>query len=167
MLACSDSPADVGSTTTALISVTPASGAAAVSTSSVIEIRFGQPVDAGGTALIALQIGDCPGPIVAGTWSSAEGGTVLRFQPTGALEPGTLYTIHVGGGMRDSAGAQIDLEENGEALGGVWITQAQVMGMTAMGMIDLGTGAMVSHAGAGWRHPNGFFGLGFAFTTAG
>ena len=52
------------------------------------------------------------------------------------------------------------METHGPGLGGMWVTQAMVMGMNTMGM-----GSMVSHAGPGWRHGNGFFGLAFEFTT--
>ena len=159
LLACSDSPADVG--TTALLSVIPADGAADVSVQPVIEIRFDAPLASGATMLVALQLGDCPGPVVAGTWSLSPDGRVLSFAPAQPLHAGTRYSIHLGGGMTDAGGDVVDIG-SGPGLGGMWVTEMMVMGMGGMGM-----GGMPAHAGPGWRGPNGFYGLAFAFATGG
>jgi hypothetical protein len=161
-LACSDEAVEPELASTALMSVTPVDGAVDVDTNPTIEVRFDHPVVAGANALIALQLGDCPGPVVMGMWSPSSEGRVLRFEPTRPLEPGMRYTVHVGGGITDVNGNQVDLETHGPSLGGMWVTQAMVMGMGSMGM-----GSMVSHAGPGWLHPNGFYGLAFDFTTGG
>jgi len=163
-LACSDSPTSVGAT--ALLSVTPSDGDAGVGTRPTIDVRFGRPLASGAAALIALQVGDCPGPVVDGMWSRSADGSVLSFVPTEALDPGVRYTIHLGGGMTDADGALVDLEQNGSALGGMWVTESMVMGMNSMGMTT-GMGSMVSHSGPGWRNPNGYYGLAFDFTTGG
>jgi hypothetical protein len=159
-VACSESPADSNTTPSVLLSVTPAHGTADVTTTPTIEVRFDRPVAAGAAMLIALQVGDCPGPVVSGTWSRSTDGTALHFHPMDDLSPGTRYSIHVGGGMTDEDGNPIDMETHGPGLGGMWVTESMVMGMNGMGM-----GSMVSHAGAGWRHANGFYGLAFGFTT--
>jgi hypothetical protein len=158
LLACSDSPSEVA--TSVLVSVTPADGAVDLGTAPTIEVLFDGPVAPGATMVIALQRGDCPGPVVEGTWSRSADGRTLRFAPMSALEPGTRYTIHVGGGMTDPNGSRVDLETHGPGLGGMWVTETMVMGMGSMGM------GMLSHSGPGWRHANGFYGLAFDFTTA-
>lgn len=162
LAACSDSPVQVG--VSQLLSVTPLDGAMDVGTNPTIEVRFSQPLAPGAEMLIALQLGACPGPVVAGTWSRSPDGRVLSFRPMSALDPGTHYTIHLGGGITDGGGKRIDMETHGPGLGGMWVTEAMVMGMNGMGM---GMGSMVSHSGPGWRHSNGFYGLAFDFTTAG
>ena len=158
--ACSDTPTAVE--TAALMSVAPADGMSNISTNPTIEVRFDAPVAQTATTLIALQMGDCPGPVVSGTWSRSAEGTVLSFMPMHPLDPGTRYTIHLGGGITSKDGTSVDMETHGPGLGGMWVTQAMVMGMNNMGM---GMASMVSHAGPGWRHANGFFGLAFDFTT--
>ena len=160
VLACSDSPTEVG--TTVLLSVTPMDGATDVGTTPAIEVRFDRPVPPGTAELFALQLGDCPGPVVPGFWGESPDRRVFTFLPMAPLEPGTRYTIHVGGGIPDGDGALVDLEMNGPALGGMWVTESMVLGMNGMGM-----GSMVSHSGPGWRGPNGFYGLAFDFTTSG
>ena len=158
MSGCSDSPVVVG--TTALVAVAPADGSTGVATTPRIEVRFDGPLASGAEALIALQVGDCPGPVVAGTWSASPDNRTLAFAPASPLHPGMRYTIHVGGGMGDADGALVDLETHGPGLGGMWVTEATVLGMGGMGM-----GGMPAHAGPGWRGANGFFGLAFEFTT--
>jgi hypothetical protein len=133
-LACSDDATEPRLASTALMSVTPVDGAVEVGTSPTIEVRFDHPLMAGANALTALQLGDCPGPVVMGIWSLSSDGRVLRFEPTEPLEPGMRYTIHVGGGITDVSGNQADLEMHGPSLGGMWVTQAMVMGMGSMGM---------------------------------
>lgn len=146
--------------TTALVGVFPSAGAASVEAGSQIEVRFDSPIAPGAGHPIALQVGDCPGPVVAGTWSRTSDGMGLRFTPTQPLVPSTRYTIHVGGGLTDADGAIIDLELNGPTLGGDWVTLDMVMGMATMGM-SMGQ----SHNGPEWRDPTGTYGLAFAFTT--
>ena len=161
-LACSDSPTvEVPSTPPALLSVSPADGMTDVATDAAIEVRFDGPVAPNATMLVALQVGDCPGPVVSGMWSRSADGTLLSFTPMQPLQHGMRYTIHLGGGMTGANGAGVDIETHGPGLGGMWVTQSMVMGMNNMGM---GMG-MVSHMGPGWQHANGFYGLAFEFTT--
>ena len=155
LAACSESPADVGSTS--LLTVAPSPGAVSVEVDTRIEVRFDAPIAAFGGP-IALQVGDCPGPVVAGTWSRMADGMGLDFTPDQPLDPSTRYTVHVGGGMTDAEGATVDLERHGLGLGGTWVTLEMVMGMPGMGMGPL-------HGGPEWLYPNGMYGLAFAFTT--
>ena len=133
LAACSAStPVEVGST--ALLTTVPVAGAAGVDVNAQIEVRFDSPIAPGAGHPIALQVGDCPGPVVAGTWSRTADGMGLRFTPTQPLDPSTRYTIHVGGGVTDADGGIINLDLNGPALGGTWVTLEMVMGMLSMGM---------------------------------
>ena len=156
--ACSGTPVEAGST--ALLAVIPAVGAVGVDVDAQIEVRFDSPIAPGAAHPIALQVGDCPGPVVAGTWSRTADGMGLRFAPTQPLDPSTQYTIHVGGGLTDVDGAVIDLDLHGPALGGTWVTLDMVMGMSSIGM-----GMGQSHSGPEWLYLNGMYGLAFAFTT--
>ena len=156
--ACSDTPVEVGST--ALLAVIPAVGAVGVDVDAQIEVRFDSPIAAEAAHPIALQVGDCPGPVVAGTWSRTADGMGLRFAPTQPFDPSTQYTIHVGGGLTDVHGAVIDLDLHGPALGGTWVTLDMVMGMNSMGM-----GMGPPHSGPEWLYLNGMYGLAFAFMT--
>ena len=157
LAACSTSTSvEVGST--ALLTTNPAAGTAGVDVKAQIEVRFDSPIAPGAGHPIALQVGDCPGPVVAGTWSRTADGMGLRFTSTQPLDPSTRYTIHVGGGLTDADGAIINLDLNGLALGGTWVTLDMVMGMTGMGMGQ-------SHSGPDWLYLNGMYGLAFGFNT--
>jgi len=155
--ACTGTPTQVGST--ALLTVVPTAGAINVGINATIEVRFDKPVSAGAMEPIALQIGDCPGPVVEGLWARTADGLGLRFAPLHPLDPWTQYTIHVGGGVTGEEGAIVDLELHGPVLGGIWVTREMVMGMTGMGMSQ-------THSGQEWLYaPNGMYGLAFVFTT--
>lgn len=152
------SPLEPGST--ALVTTLPAAGATSVEVSTRIEVRFDAPLAPGIAHPIALQVGECPGPVVAGTWTLSADGMGLTFTSTQPLHPSTLYTIHVGGGVTDADAARTNLELHGRDLGGMWVTLDMVMGMTSMGM---GMGPL--HSGPEWRGSNGMYGLAFGFTT--
>ena len=158
LAACSGTPVEVRST--ALLAVVPAVGAVGADVNAQIEVRFDSPVAPGAAQPIALQVGDCPGPVVAGTWSLSADGMGLGFAPTQPLDPSTRYTIHVGGGLTDADGAIIDLDLHGPALGGTWVTLDMVLGMSSLSM-----GMGPSHSGPEWLYLNGMYGLAFAFTT--
>jgi hypothetical protein len=106
---------------------------------------------------VDLHMGDLSGPLVpmGCAWSANQ--TTLVCTPLSPLQPGTRYTIHVGGGMVDANGQVIDMDTYGPALGGQWV-QGGMMGAghggTAWGMM-----------GAGWHHSNGAYGMAFTFTT--
>ena len=161
-MGCQETSTQVG--LTSLLFVSPTAEATLVSVLDVIEVGFDAPVAAGVMHPIALQVGDCPGPVVPGTWTRSPDGMALRFSPTVPLSPGTRYSIHVGGGITDTQGAVVDLERHGLAEGGSWVTQAMVMGMPSTGM-GMGMGSTL-HSGPEWRYPNGQYGLSFSFTTA-
>jgi hypothetical protein len=83
----------------------------------------------------------------------------MTCTPNIPLSARTAYTLHVGAGMRDSAGRAIDMAQYGGAMGGQWITGA-MMGPSHAG----GSWGMMGGNGQG---TNGSYGMAFPFTTAG
>ena len=151
---CSDD-ANVGTDpegdVTALLSVTPQGGSTNVDPGSTVSVEFSGPMQDGMEMYAAMHQGDVTGPEVAGTWTWNGDHTRLGFSPTGPLIPETQYTLHVGGGMMDQAGHEIDLETHGQGMGGAWATGDMMGGGP--------------HMGAGWEHSNGSFGMVFGFST--
>ena len=142
---------------TMLLSVTPPGGAGGVAPESAMVLRFSGPMGSGMEPLVDLHQGGLDGPVVATRCSLSADRTTLTCTPGAPLSARTAYTLHVGAGMRDSAGGSIDMGQYGGAMGGQWI-----MG----GMMG------PSHAGAPWgmmgadrRGTNGSYGMAFQFTT--
>ena len=69
------------------------------------------------------------------------------------------YTLHVGGGMQDEHGHQMNFGQHGHGMGGNWVEEH---------MFGPGGGMMGghNHMGDGWQHQNGMYGMTFSFTTA-
>lgn len=161
----SDTPLEPEVGSTALLSVVPQGGSADVDRFAPVVAEFDHPVMEGMEDYALLHEGDVTGPEVAGSWIFSTDRMVLTFTPASALAPSTRYTIHLGGGMMDADGEQVDLGTHGDHMGGAWATP----GMMGGGMMDGGPmgGAMgEQHMGEGWEHPtNGSFGMVFSFTT--
>lgn len=144
---------------TALLSVAPAGGSSGVAVNEPVVVRFDHPMHEHATDLAAVHEGDVKGPVVSGTWTMEENGTVMRFVPDEQWSAATTYTVHLGGGMRDAGGHMVDFESHGTSMGGMWADG----GMMGGGMM----GGDHPHMGGGWEHANGSYGMTFAFTTAG
>ena len=142
-----------------LLSVSPEGGAAAVAVDAPVVVTFDHAMHEHTADHAAVHEGGVGGPVVAGSWMMEEGGTVLRFTPGQPWKPGTGYTVHLGGGMRDAEGHMVDFESHGMGMGGVW-ADAPMMGGGMMG-------GQHPHMGEGWQHRNGSYGMVFSFTTAG
>jgi hypothetical protein len=123
-----------------------------------LEFHWGTAMGAGMEQFVDLHMGDLSGSVVpmSCAWSGDQ--TTLVCTPSSPLQPGTQYTVHLGGGMVDVNGQLIDMDMYGLGFGGQWI-QGGMMGTghggTAWGMM-----------GGGWRHSNGAYGMAFTFTTA-
>ncbi len=149
-------PVEVGMSPT-FMSVSPGGGAMGVPVGSPLELHWGAPMRVGMEQYVDLHMGDLSGPVVpmGCAWSANQ--TTLVCTPSSPLQPGTQYTIHVGGGMVDANGQVIDMDTYGAGLGGQWV-QGGMMGAghggTAWGMM-----------GAGWHDSNGAYGMAFTFTT--
>ncbi len=142
----------------ALVSVDPPGGATGVPVTTPISFRFSVPMMSGMEQLVDLHVGDLAGPVVPMTCGWSAQLTTLTCTPTIPLEPGTLHTVHMGGGMTDANGQYVDMWQHGAGMGGWWATGWMMGGSHA-------TDAW-NHMGSGWLHPNGSFGMGFSFTTA-
>lgn len=135
-----------------------------------VVVAFDGPLMEGMEGFAMLHRGEVTGPEVPGDWTASPDRTALTFTPAAALEPGTLYTVHLGGGMMDEDGRHADLAAHGLQMGGDWATDEMMGG----GVMDQGSmmgrgmgGAMgAAHMGQGWQHPeNGSYGMVFSFTT--
>ncbi|HET7038577.1 MAG TPA: Ig-like domain-containing protein [Gemmatimonadales bacterium] len=137
---------------TIVSSIIPSGGATDVDPSSPVTVMFSGPMQAGMEAYMALHLGAVAGPAVPGAWAWSDGLTRLTFTPADPLEAGTMYVLHMGGGMMDADGDMLDFGHCGDAHGGQWATG---------GMMG-GNGGMM---GSGWQHTNGSYGMVFSFTT--
>ena len=155
LTACSEDPT-APALTARVISVVPTGGATDVDPSAPIVVTFSHPMRSGMEQYAAVHEGDVTGPVVSGSWEWSTDRTVLTFTPVQPLMAQTQYTLHLGGGMRDSGGGFVDYGPCVGQYGGQWATQ----GMMGGGMMG---GNMV---GEGWRHPNGTYGMVFTFTTS-
>ncbi|MGD2067172.1 MAG: Ig-like domain-containing protein [Gemmatimonadota bacterium] len=168
--ACSggDSPAAPGaSETTALLSIVPTGGATDVDPPATVVVGFDHPMMPGMEAYALLHRGDVTGPEVPGAWRLSDDLRTLTFTPASLLQPGTTYTIHLGGGMMDADGRHVDFDAHGDRMGGVWASPA-MMGRGMMGSGMMGGAVGDRHMGPGWQHPtNGSYGMVFTFTTRG
>ncbi|HEY5545921.1 MAG TPA: Ig-like domain-containing protein [Gemmatimonadaceae bacterium] len=147
---------------TVVLSVTPASNATGVSTSSPITITFSHPMTAGMELLVALHEGTIVGPPVPGSFSWSSDRTSLTFVPAENLRPGTTYVLHLSPNLQDDTGRGIDFAGCAQRVGG----QSVSPGMMTGGMMGGGSGAGMM--GPGWQAGAGTWGYGmsFTFTTA-
>src|ERR1051326_7987902 len=83
-------------------------------------------------------------PVVSctATWSSDS--MTLTLTPMAPLVHGTMYSLHVGGGMRDADGQIIDMSQYGPMMGGDWADGGM---MTGGGMMNPSHDEM----GPGWQ----------------
>ena len=146
---------------TSLIAITPAGGSSAVATGVVVTVSFNHTMPPGMGSYVTLHKGDVTGTLVPCTVSWATDSLSMTLTPNAPLDTATLYTIHMGGGMRDASGNPVDLSANG-MMGGQWATGSMMNGTGMMG----GGGPMSGQEmGPGWAGTNGMYGMVFAFTT--
>jgi hypothetical protein len=143
--------------TASIISVVPGGGATGVDRNAPIVVVFSHAMQAGMERYEALHEGTLTGPTVPGVREWWPDRTRLKFTPAEPLQPATQYTLHLGGGMRAADGGFVDYGACPEQHGGRWATRP------SRGSGMMGGGEMM---GAGWRHPNGSYGMVFTFTTA-
>lgn len=147
---------------TALSSVSPSGGSSGVSTGASITIQFNHAMMTGMQAYITLHEGDVTGPLVPCTITWSADSATITLTPTAPLKPATMYTVHMGGSMRDANGYPVNLTANG-MMGGQWATGSMMNGGGMMG----GGGPMSGQEmGQDWAGSNGMYGMIFTFTTA-
>jgi hypothetical protein len=147
---------------TVVLSVTPASNATGVSTSSPITITFSHPMMVGMELLVTLHEGIILGTPVQGSLSWSSHRTTLTFVPAENLKSGTTYVLHLSPNLRDDTGQGIDFAGCAQRVGG----QSVAPGMMTGGMMGGGNGTGMM--GPGWQAGAGTWGYGmtFTFTTA-
>lgn len=152
--ACSSSTAP--SAGAAVTSVAPLGGATGVSTSGSITMMFSDTMMAGMEAYMSLHRDSLRGPVVAMTahWSSDH--RTLTMTPNASLAPGTMYYIHMGGGMKDISGTSINYGAC-PGMGGQSATSTMMGGMM---------GGMSGEMSGDWMGTDGNYGMVFGFTTA-
>lgn len=156
LLACGRDvhPTDPGaSAPVELLSVSPAGGAAGVSITMPMTMRFSAPMASGMERYVLVHEGSLTGPVVAGRWSWSEDRRTLTFTPDAPLKARTTYYVHMGGAMRAANGAPLDA---GSCAG---LGARPVTG----GMMQGPGGGMM---GPGWQGGDGGYGMVFTFTTA-
>ena len=158
LAACSTS-ATAPAARTSLISVAPTGGSTAVSPSTVVTMTFDHAMMPGMQAYADLHTGSITGPVVSCVASWSSDSTTLTLTPMTPLAHGTMYTLHMGGGMTDAAGHVIDMSQYGPMVGGMWVDSGM---MTGGGMMNSGHDEM----GPGWQGTNGMYGMFFGFTTS-
>lgn len=146
---------------TSLFTINPAGGATAVNTSAVVTVGFTHAMPPGMATYVTLHKGDVTGALVSCTVSWSTDSMSMTLTPVASLDSTTMYTIHMGGGMRDARGDPVDLSANG-MMGGQWATGSM---MTGSGMMGGGGPMSGQEMGTGWTGTNGMYGMVFTFTT--
>jgi hypothetical protein len=135
-----------------LMSVSPRGGAASVTLSADIVLTFNQGMMAGMEQFMALHQGGVTGPTTGMTCNWSDGQRTLTCHPGQPLAAGTRYTVHVGGGMMNSSGQPIGMDQYGMGMGGQRVTGGMMGGQAGM-------------MGSGWMQADGSYGMMFEFTT--
>ena len=155
-------PSGSGAAAAALESVSPAGGAAGVSTASAIVVRFDEAMAPAMQGYVTLHQGGVTDSLVPCSKAWSPDSLTLTMTPMAMLHDSSQYTIHVGGGMRDAMGDSVSLAMHGTGLGGQWATGTMMNGGGMMG----GGGPMAGQEmGMGWAGGNGTYGMVFTFKT--
>ena len=126
----------------------PRDDTAGAARSSVLSVRFTEPMDRRSTAR-AFTVTSA-GKAVRGTVRWAERDTVLVFTPSAALPAGRSVTMTVGAGARDTAGVHLAVAVDGvfKTAGGRASTNADTSGDTKTGSAPITGGSAVG--GGSW-----------------
>jgi len=154
--ACNDSTGTTSPTT--LTSVSPAGNAIGVAVSAPVVLTFSDPMGQGMEAYMDVHQGTTAAGTVpmSCTWSADR--TTLTCTHASPFAAGTMYTVHVGGGMKDADGMPVGMGDMMTQMGGVWLTSGMMGGMHA--------GQPMGSMGSGWMGANGNYGMIFKFTTS-
>jgi len=107
LAACSDAVAPGSSTQ--LLTVSPAPASAGVDPAGPLSVSFSHPMMTMMAQYVDLHAGGVDGPTVPMACSWADSMRTLTCQPNAPLAAQSRYTLHLGGGMRDSAGNPVDM----------------------------------------------------------
>lgn len=139
-----------------LLAVAPAGGSVAVPTGTSVTLRFSEAMASDMEQYVDLHEGSLAGAVLpmGCHWSADR--TTLTCTPRAPLPPRTPHVIHVGGGMTTRDGRPVGCDPYAPGMGGQW---AMPPGTGPHGGMPPGM------MGPGWRHPNGGYGMQFAFVT--
>jgi len=155
--ACTESNAPTSPATTLTV-VSPAGGATSVAVASPIVLTFSGPMGQGMEAYKDVHVGTTAGATMAMTCTWSVDRTALTCTHAAPMASGTMYTIHVGGGMMDADDVPIGMDAMINQMGGMWLQSGMNGGMHA--------GQPMNMMGAGWMGTNGNYGMIFTFTTS-
>jgi hypothetical protein len=139
-----------------LVSVVPSGGSTAVPAGTAVTLRFSEAMAAAMEQYVDLHAGALSGPVVPMGCAWSPDRATLTCTPRAPLPPRTPHVIHVGGGLTTAGGRPLECDPDRPGLGGQW---AMPDGMGPHGGMPPGM------MGPGWRHPNGGYGMQFAFVT--
>ena len=148
---------------TRLVAVSPPGQATGVDRAGPLLLQFDGAMMPGMEQYVDLHRGDVTGAThpIGCAWSADW--TLLTCTPAPPLDPGTSYTLHIGGGMRSSNGSPILMDPTDHM--GAWIHGGTgMMGGGAMHGDDH-AGQPWGMMGSGWRAENGTYGIVCAFQT--
>ena len=117
LVACAESPSEPGSGPE-LVAVTPAAGSLGVRLDQPLLLEFSAAMAPGSERHVSLHVGDLTGAMVPGAASWSSDHRLMTFRPDSPLLPGTRYSLHVGGEMRDHDGHALDGAMHPDAGGG-------------------------------------------------
>ena len=150
-------PTALTTTAAALLSVSPVGGATGVSSTASLTMTFSGAMGQGMEQSVDLHRGDTSGPIqpMTCTWSADR--MTFACRPDMQMDPDTMYTIHIGGGMMNGSGMRMNVDK-GLQMGGQIVTGTMMGGMHG--------GQPISMMGSAWRGSDGTYGMMFSFRTA-
>jgi hypothetical protein len=158
LAACSENGTSAPDDETVLEEVTPAAGTPDADPEGSITVRFSGPMGSGMEQYVDLHQGGIDGPVVPMSCEPTADRAALTCTPGQPLQPGTQYTIHIGGGMMDENNRPIEIEDHGMGMGGQAVTGEMMGGMHG--------GQPTAMMGPGWEHPgDGHLGMAFTFET--
>jgi hypothetical protein len=117
--ACNDSTGTT--TTTTLTNVSPAGNATGVAVTAPVVLTFSDPMGQGMEAYMDVHQGTTAAGTMPMTCTWSADRTTMTCTHAAPFAPGTMYTIHVGGGMKDADGMPVGMGDM-MAQGGVWLT---------------------------------------------
>lgn len=153
--ACSDSTGTIPMTN--LTNVSPAGDATGVAVTAPVVLSFSGSMGQGMEAYMDVHQGtaaDATVPMTC-TWSADR--TTLTCTHAALFAAGTMYTVHVGGGMKDADGMPVGMGDM-MTQGGAWLASGMMGGMHA--------GQPMGSMAPGWMGANGSYGMMFTFTTS-
>jgi hypothetical protein len=151
---------------TRLVTISPQGQATGVDPGRTLMLEFDGAMMPGMEQYVDLHRGDVTSSThpIACAWSVDR--TLLTCTPATPLDPGTTYTLHLGGGVRSSNGTPIQMDPTQHM--GSWIHGGASGGMMGGGGMTHGddqAGQAWGMMGSGWQHANGTYGIVCPFQT--